>query len=117
MYGKFPSQECISNFLGSFIKMYLNFFKNSGHPVLVLLGFGRSLAIKCVSMNNQQCMVGPRLIDLNPDELHYYSFLVNIEVCNRNYNTVQDAFGRICVSNEMEDLYLKVFDTIKQINE
>ena len=37
--------------------------------VLMLLGFGRSLAIKCVSMNSQSCMVRPTLIDMNPDEL------------------------------------------------
>ena len=44
-------------------------------PVLVLLCFVRSLAaakaMKCVSMNNQPCMVRPMLTDLDLDELHY----------------------------------------------
>ena len=39
--------------------------------VLLLLGFGRSFATKCVSLNNQQCAARPPLIDLNPNECHY----------------------------------------------
>ena len=38
--------------------------------VLLLLCFGGSLAIKCVSMNNKPCMPRPMLIHLNPDELY-----------------------------------------------
>ena len=36
--------------------------------VLVLLIWSESLAIKCVSMNNQPSMVRPALTDENPDE-------------------------------------------------
>ena len=38
--------------------------------VLVLLGIGGSLAIKCVFMNNQLCMVRLTRIDLNLDRIH-----------------------------------------------
>ena len=49
--------------------------------VVVLLGFGGSLATKCTSMNNQSCMVRIALTDLNPDK----------------------PFGRICLPNKMEN--------------
>ena len=39
---------------------------------IVLLSFSKSLAIKCVSLNNEPCMIRPTLIDLNPAELKYY---------------------------------------------
>ena len=35
---------------------------------LLLLGFGESLATKCLPMNSQPCAIRPTLIDLNPDE-------------------------------------------------
>ena len=39
--------------------------------VLGLLGFGGSLAIKCISMNNKPCIVKLTVIDLNLDEIHH----------------------------------------------
>ena len=38
--------------------------------------------IKCVSINNQQCMVRPMLIDLDLDELHYYPFIISMSRCD-----------------------------------
>ena len=40
--------------------------------VLLLLAFDRSLTSNCVSISNQKCMVKPKLINLNPDDIHYY---------------------------------------------
>ena len=40
--------------------------------VLLLLGFGVSLANTCLSLNNEPCVVRSTLIDLNPDTPHYY---------------------------------------------
>ena len=28
----------------------------------------------------QPCMVGPTLIDLNPDELYYYPFIISLDM-------------------------------------
>ena len=40
--------------------------------------FCGTLAIKCLSVNNQPCMVTPRLIVLNSDKLHYYLFIISM---------------------------------------
>ena len=63
-----------------------------------MLDFGGSLAIKYKSMNNQQGMVRPTLIDLILDELHNYPFIISMERCDGSCNTTEDPFGRICVS-------------------
>ena len=65
--------------------------------MLVLLGFGRPLTIKCILVNNQPYMVRPTLIDLNPDELRNYPF-ISLDKCGRSCNTVEDPFGRICMT-------------------
>ena len=41
-----------------------------------------SLATKCMSLNNEPCMIRPTLIDLNPVELNYYSFMISLDECN-----------------------------------
>ena len=51
---------------------------------------GGSLAIKCVFMNNQSCLIKPTLIDLNLYELHYYPFIIDMKRCDGGYNAVED---------------------------
>ena len=84
--------------------------------IVLLLGFGRSLTINCVFMNNQPCTARPTLIDLNPGELHYYPFTVSLYGCDGSCNTVEDLFVKICVPNKTKDLNFKVFKIIKGIN-
>ena len=78
--------------------------------VLVPVCFGKYLAIRSVSMNNRLCMVRQTLIDLNPDELYHYPFIISMNRCNGPCNTAEDPFGGICIPN-------KVFNMIIGINE
>ena len=57
------------------------------------------------------------LIDLNPDKLHYNPFIMTMNRCDGNCDTVEDPFGRTWFPYEMEDMKLKVFNTIKLIKE
>ena len=60
--------------------------------VMVLLRFGRSLATKCIPIINQPFIVGSTLINLNPDELHYYHFIISLNRCDDSCDTVKDPF-------------------------
>ena len=60
--------------------------------VLVLLGFGGSSTAKYVTMNNQPCIVRPTLIDLNPDEVYYYTFIISLDKCGGSCNISEDPF-------------------------
>ena len=74
------------------------------------LGSGELLNIKCVSVNNQQYIVRPTLINLNPDELHYYPFIVSIDRFNGSFNSVNYPFHRIWVpkdrGHQSESIYM-----------
>ena len=48
---------------------------------IALLSFSESLTTKCVSLNNEPCMIRPTLIDLNPVELNYYPFMISLDKC------------------------------------
>ena len=84
---------------------------------MLLLGFRGSLTTKFVSLDNQWWRTRPTLIDVNPHELYYYPFIVNIDRHDRSSNNNEDAFCRICVPSETENTNLKVFNMIKRINE
>ena len=59
---------------------------------IVLLIFFQSLARvakvsgrpKCLFLNDEPCMVRPTLIDMNPVELEYYSFMISLNKCTGN---------------------------------
>ena len=85
--------------------------------VFVLLGFGGSLTTKCVSINNQPCMVRPKSVGFSPDELHYYLSIISLGRFDESCNTVDDPFVRICVPNKMEDTNFKTLSMIKRIYE
>ena len=89
--------------------------------VMVILCFLGSLAaIKAVTgakkmcfMINQQCMARAKLIDLILDQLaQCYTFMICISRCNGSCNTLKEQFGRIFLSNKVEDIFksLKVRD-------
>ena len=46
---------------------------------IVLFSFSESLATKCLSLNDEPCMLKPTLIDLNPVELKYYPFMISLD--------------------------------------
>ena len=49
--------------------------------IIGLLSSSRSLAAKCVSLNNEPSMIRSTLIDLNPVELNYYPFMISPDEC------------------------------------
>ena len=55
---------------------------------IVLLTFNKSLATKCLFLNDEPCMVRPALIDMNPAELKYYSFMINLNKCTGSCNVL-----------------------------
>ena len=69
---------------------------------VLLLSFIGSLArvakvsdrTKCVSLNNEPWLARPTLIDLKPNELHYYPFNVSLNRFNGSSNTLDDPPGR-----------------------
>ena len=50
-------------------------------------------------------------------ECHYYPFVLSINRCDTSCSTIDGTFGRIYVSNKIEDINLKVFNLIKGIIE
>ena len=45
---------------------------------------------KCVSLSNEQRLARPPLINLNPNELCYYPFIVNLDIFSGWCNTLND---------------------------
>ena len=78
---------------------------------IVLLSFSESLArdrTKCLSLNDEPCMVRSTLIDLNPVELKCCPFMTSLDKFNGSCNLL---WPKICVPKK-KYINVKVFHTI-----
>ena len=57
------------------------------------------------------------LIGLNLTELHFYPFIVSLDIRNGSRNTPDDLSSRICIPNKTQDVSLNVFNMITRIND
>ena len=79
---------------------------------VALLSFSKSSTTKCVSLNNEPCMIRPTLFCLNLLELNYCPLMISLDECNESCNTVDDLFKKICVPSETKDVTVEVFNMI-----
>ena len=73
---------------------------------------------KFMSLSNHKCMTQPTLINSHSNwysqELYYYPFAVNLDRFAGSCNALDDLCNKVCIPNETEDLYLNVFNMIKE---
>ena len=56
---------------------------------IVLLKFIKSLATKCVPLNNKPCIAIP-IVDLSPVEFNYYPFMISLDICSETCHAFDD---------------------------
>ena len=79
---------------------------------IVLLSFSSPLAIKCVSLNNEPCIIRPTLIDLNPVELK--PCMISLDKCSESCNVLSP---KIYIRRETRYMNVKAFNLIINTNE
>ena len=67
---------------------------------IALLGFSKSLTTEYLFLNGELFIVRPTLIDMNPNELKYYPFMVSLNKCTGSCNVLSP---KMCVPKETED--------------
>ena len=78
---------------------------------IILLSFNSSLALqrtKYLFLNDEQCVVRPTLIDLNPVELKDFPFMISLNKCIGSCNVL---LPKIYVSKETKDINVNEFNT------
>ena len=68
-------------------------------------------------MNNQECKVRPKIVDINSNNPMFYLFSVKINRCSGNCNSINDPYAKICVPDVVKNLNVKVFNLMSRSNE
>ena len=84
--------------------------------VIVLLSCLARVAdpTKCLFLNDEPCMIRPSLIDMNPNEIKYYPFMISLSKCTGSCNVLSP---KICVPKETKDINVKAFNMITNKDE
>ena len=62
-------------------------------------------------------MTRPTLIDVNPIEFNYYSFMISLDKCNLSCNFVYGLSMKVCAPSQIKDVNVKVFNAITRMYE
>ena len=60
-------------------------------------------------MNNQECKIRPKIININSDESLSYSCTVKISKCSGSCNNINDPYAKLCVPDVVKNINAKVF--------
>ena len=84
---------------------------------LTVLSNSITNALNCVSMNNQECKVRPKIVDVNSNNPVFYPFSIKINNCSGNCNNINNPYAKICVTDTVKDLNVRVFNLMLRNNE
>ena len=68
------------------------------------MSFFRCNALKCVSMNDQECKVSTRIINMNSNEPSLYPYSVKISKCSGSCNNIIDPYAKLCVPDVSKNM-------------
>ena len=72
-------------------------------------------ALNCVSMNNQECKVRPKIADINSNNPMFYHFSIKVNRCSGNCNNINNPYAKICVPDTVKDLNVRVFNLMQEL--
>ena len=68
------------------------------------------MLLECVSINNGDCKIKSKVINVNSNEPLFYSFSILVSKCNGSCNNINDPYAKLCVSDVVKNKNVKVFN-------
>ena len=62
---------------------------------LTVLSSSITGSLNCVSRNNQECKVRPKIADINNNNAMFYPFIIKVNKCSGNCNNINDPYAKI----------------------
>ena len=85
--------------------------------LISLFGIIKTKTLECVSVTNQECMVRPKIIDVNKNEIVFYPLSIKVNKYSGNCNNINDPEVKLCVPDIVKNMNINVFNMLARINE
>ena len=73
--------------------------------------------VSCVSMNNQECKISTKIINIINNEPSFYPGSIKINQCSRSCKSINDPYAKLCVPDVVKNINVKVFNLMSKTNE
>ena len=68
-------------------------------------------------MNNRECKVRPQVVNANGKEPVFFPFSIKISKCTGSCHNINDPYAKLCVSDVVKNLNVKVVNLMSRTNE
>ena len=68
---------------------------------------GRHL-LSCISMNNQECKVGPQIVNVNGNYRVFFPFSIKTSKCSVSCNNINNPYAKLCIPDVVKNLDVKI---------
>ena len=79
--------------------------------------FTNTNSLSCISTNNQECKTRPQVVNVNGNEPVFFPFSIKTSKCSGSCNNIIYPYAKICVSDIIKNLNVKVFNLMSRTNE
>ena len=83
----------------------------------ILSSFTNASSLSCISMGNQICKARPQIVNVNSNNPICYHFSIKTNKCSGICNNINDSYAKICVSDVVKDLNIRVFNLMSRTKE
>ena len=73
-------------------------------------------ALKCVSINNQECKIRPQITNINNNEPSFYLYSIKINKCSGICNNIHNPYAKLYVPDVTKNINVKVFNLVSRTN-
>ena len=79
----------------------------------------KTRALECASVINRKCMPRPKTLDVNEGvgEALFYPYNMLVNKCSGSCDTLENPMARLCVSNIIKRINMKVYNFLMRLNE
>ena len=71
-----------------------------------------SFPLKCVSMNNQECKVRPKILNINSNEPSFYPYIILVNKWSGRCNDSNDPYAKLYIPDVIKNMNIKLFNLI-----
>ena len=87
--------------------------------LISLFSIIKTRALECVSVINRKCIPRLKILDVNEGvgEASFYLYNVLVNKCSGRCDTLHDPMAKLCVSNIVKRVNMKVYNFLMRLNE
>ena len=74
-------------------------------------------SLECVSINNEECKIRPKIVNVNSKEPVLFPFSIRTSKCSGSLYKINDPYAKLCVPDVVKNLKAKVFNLKSRTNE